>query len=321
MSLWPAVCVSAVVLSGCGYVGQPLPPALNIPSRVTDLRAIEHGDKIVVQFTLPPLTTDGLPLTKVRSVEVRAGLGGNPFSLDEWAAAAKSFQVAATGAGALTREIPAREWIGMEVVLAVRATGPKGKASEWSNLVVLPITPPLARPASLKAENVERGVALSWQGAGPHYRVFRSAGDYPPERLADTDRPEYLDETTVYGTAYKYFVQAIAGELTQSEVSEAISKTPVDEFPPAVPAALTAEPGVGTIELVWDRNTEPDFRGYNIYRSVEDGPFEKIASLIDAPTYSDRQVEAEKRYRYTVTAVDQTGNESPRSTIAEATAQ
>ena len=319
MRFWRTISLGALVLSGCGYIGEPLPPALHIPSRVTDLRAIERGDKIVVQFTLPPLTTEGLTLTSVRSVELRAGPGENPFSLDVWAAAARTFEVPATRPGALTREIAAREWTGMEVVLAVRATGPKGKASDWSNLVVLPVTPPLVRPASLKAENVERGVALSWQGAGPRYRVFRAAGEYPPERLADTDRTEYLDESTVYGTAYKYFVQTIAGELTQSEVSETVSKTPIDEFPPAVPAALTAEPGVSTIELTWDRNTEPDFRGYNIYRSVEDGPFEKIASLIEAPAYSDRQVGAGKKYRYEVTAVDQTGNESQRSTIAEAT--
>src|SRR5437879_5813435 len=191
-------------MPGCGYIGEPLPPALHIPSRVTDLRAIERGDKIVVQFTLPPLTTEGLTLTGVRSVEVRAGQGGNPFSMDAWAAAAKSFEVPAAGPGALTREIPAREWIGMEVVLAVRATGLKGKASDWSNLVVLPITQPLVRPSSLKAENAERGLALSWQGAGPRYRIFRAAGESPPERLADTDRPEYLDESTVYGTSYKY---------------------------------------------------------------------------------------------------------------------
>ena len=104
-------------------------------------------------------------------------------------------------------------------------------------------------------------------------------------------------------------------------MSETLAITPADIFPPAVPGALTAEPGVGAIELAWDRNAEPDFRGYNIYRSVEDGPFEKIASLIEAPAYSDRQVEAGKRYRYAVTAVDQVGNESERSTVAEATAQ
>ena len=77
----------------------------------------------------------------------------------------------------------------------------------------------------------------------------------------------------------------------------------------------------GTIELAWERSVESDFRGYNVYRSTGDGPFEKIASLIDVPTYSDREVKTGTRYRYAVTAVDQVGNESPRSPVAEATAQ
>ena len=95
----------------------------------------------------------------------------------------------------------------------------------------------------------------------------------------------------------------------------------MDIFPPAVPAGLTAVSSTNTIELAWERNTEPDFKGYNVYRSAEGGPLEKIASLIEAPTYSDRQIEPAKKYRYTVSAVDLTGNESQRSEVAEATAQ
>ena len=45
-------------------MGAPKPPALDIPTRITDLRAAEYGDKIVVQFTIGPLTTDGLALTE-----------------------------------------------------------------------------------------------------------------------------------------------------------------------------------------------------------------------------------------------------------------
>jgi len=49
--------------------------------------------------------------------------------------------------------------------------------------------------------------------------------------------------------------------------------------------------------------------------------FEKVAALIDAPAYSDRQVEAGKRYRYAVASVDQAGNESARTEAVEVTAQ
>ncbi len=42
------------------------------------------------------------------------------------------------------------------------------------------------------------------------------------------------------------------------------------------------------------------------------GAFEKVADVSQIPSWSDRGVEPGKTYRYTVTAVDQAGNESPR---------
>ena len=303
--------LAAVLLAGCGYIAPPLPPSLDLPARVTDLRVAEIGDQIVVGFTIPPLTTEGLPLKTVRSVELRVTAGGSQ----------KQFEVTATGPGFLTKDIPATEWIGKDVTVEARATGPKGKVSAWSIPRTLPIQPPLARPTNLKAENRKEGVGLTWQGAGPHYRVFRADGEGKPAQVGESDKPEYVDTPIEYGTVYHYFVQAAAGELQQSDLSEVSSITPKDDFAPEVPAGLTAVPAGSAIELAWERNTESDFKGYNVYRAVEGGPFEKIASMIEAPTYSDRQVESGKKYRYAVSAVDQVGNESARSAVVEAAAQ
>jgi fibronectin type 3 domain-containing protein len=170
-------------------------------------------------------------------------------------------------------------------------------------------------------QNVERGVELTWTGPGPRYRIFRAEGDGQPQPLADAERSPYLDETTSFGTRYRYLVQAIAGEKQWSVVSEAAAITPVDVFPPAVPEGLSASPTPQSIELAWTRNTEVDFRGCNIFRSTDNGPFDRIASLVEVPTFSDSKIEAGKKYRYRVSAVDLTGNESGLSNIAEASAQ
>jgi hypothetical protein len=315
------VVVLAIFLAGCGYVGPVLPPALDIPSQVTGLSAAEVGDQIVAEFTLPALTTEGLPLNSVRSVEVGVGPAANPFSMNAWAASAKLYPVSAKGPGALSKEIPVKEWTGKEIVIAVRATGPKGKVSAWSGPVVLTPQAPLERPTALEAANVEKGVQLRWRSSALKFRIYRATADGKPEQVGESDHVEYLDETTIYKTPYKYFVQAITDDKHLSEISETVSKTPEDTFPPAVPAGLSATAAVGTIELAWVRNTESDFRGYNIYRSVEGGPFERIAELVAAPAYSDNRVESGKKYIYAITSVDLNNNESQRSAPVDATAQ
>ena len=116
-------------------------------------------------------------------------------------------------------------------------------------------------------------------------------------------------------------MQAIVDDLHGSEVTAAKNVTTEDKFAPAVPGALTAILGVNTIELAWTRNTEKDFKGYNVYRSTDGGPFVKIAEGVPAPTFSDNKIEPGKKYRYEVSAVDLKGNESPRSTPADASNQ
>jgi len=297
----------AALLSACGYVGPPMPPTLDIPATIAGFRAWEYGDNIEIEFTLPDKTTENLTLTSVRSIELRIGdkLIGLPIAKP----------------GPVTRQIPAQDWIGKTVLLTVRATGPKGKPSAWSNPALLAVIPPLAPPSMPAPRNVLGGVELTWTGTGPRYRIFRAEADGQPQRLADTGDPRYLDDSTSYGTRYRYLVQAIAGDDQWSVVSEPAEITPVDTFAPAVPEGLSAVSTPQSIELAWTRNTEADFRGYNIFRSVDNAPFEKIASLIDAPTFGDSKTESGKKYRYTVSAVDVTGNESDQSAPEEATAQ
>ena len=67
--------LSARCLVGCGSIGEPLYPALRIPTRVTDLAVVERGANLDIDFTIPPLTTEGLPLKEIGGVELRVGPG------------------------------------------------------------------------------------------------------------------------------------------------------------------------------------------------------------------------------------------------------
>ena len=303
-------------IEGCAYMGAPKPPALDIPTRITDLRAAEYGDRILVQFTIGTLTTDGLTLTSVKTVELQVAAGNAPQTL----------HIPATSPGPVDKDFPAKDWVGKQVTLMVRATGPKGKASDWSNPVTLTVGEPLATPANFKAVSDPKGVRLTWSdslGSGPggRYRIFRGASDAMPQRLAESDKPEYVDTAVDFGSPYRYFVQAMVGELRQSEISAIVGVTPMDTFSPAVPIGLMAVAGVNSIELAWQPNTEDDLAGYQVYRSTGGGAAERIAGPVDAPNFSDRTVEIGKKYSYTITSIDRTGNESAQSAAVEVTAQ
>ncbi|HBY60132.1 MAG TPA: hypothetical protein DEH78_09940 [Solibacterales bacterium] len=318
----PLLVAPALVLAvSCGYPGDPLPPALNIPEKIADLRALQRGDRIRIEFTIPPLTTEGLGLTKVSDVELRVGPGGAPpFDIERWAASATRPAVPASGPGAVSLDLPVSGWVGQELFLAVRTAGPSGRRSVWSAVEVLVAVAPLPKPSDLRALSDPAGVRLEWSGRPP-FRVYRREAEAKEFALLGT-APEgaYTDATAPFGKRFEYLVQSAiragAGEA-ESELSDPVAITPTDTFPPAVPSGLAAIAGSGSIELAWNRSTESDLGGYFVYRAEGDGELRKHTDRLPSPAFSDRAVAAGRRYRYAVTAVDAIGNESAASPPVE----
>lgn len=313
--------LACFLLTSCAYPGAPLPPALYIPSAVQDLVAVEYGDNLLVRFTIPELTTDPLPIEELRAVDLFIGPkpGEGDFDAAAWSAAARHFEVDMLEPGAVEFETPATPFIGETVIIGVQLTGRTGRQSAWSNYDTLTVNPPLQAPQRLTATPVPQGVELTWQAPPGSFRILRSAGEsdqFTP--IGESDQPMFLDTVTAYGTEYRYVVVAAGADLQQSLPSDTATVTPGDTFPPAVPTGLSAVPGVDTIELAWARNTDPDFRSYSVYRAVGDGPFTALATGIGAPAFSDRNVESGMRYRYAISAVDASGNESAQSEKVEA---
>jgi len=311
--------LSVLLLAGCGYVGEPLPPSLGIPHRISDVSVKQHADKLVVRFTAPGETTDGVLIRRLERVEMRVG-GAEEARRDAegWAEQARSIENSVAAPGPATVEVPAREWAGRDVIVAVRAWGRKGRPSEWSNLVTFRVAAPLEQPSGLKAEATAAGVRLAWDGPrGATFRVLRNEVE-----LAVAEKDEYVDATARYGQSYRYAVQAMlktGDSVAESEVSESVSITPEDRFAPAVPAGLVAVAGVRSVALNWERSRELDLKGYYLYRSVEGGAFQRVGGLLEVPAASDPGIEPGRRYRYAVTAADQRDNESARSEASEIT--
>jgi hypothetical protein len=320
---FPVPCIFlclALFTAGCGTIGEPMFPATWVPNPVTDLTVVQQGGKLVAVFTISPVTVEGLPVKEISLVDLRVGTG--TFSPAQWAESAKLVSVPTPAKpSVVTAEIPIEGLEGKEALVGVRIGGPKGRMSAWSTLVSVHVEAPPDIPGDFTATAVAQGVQLRWQpGHAAAWRVFRASGtEKDPAPLGDSDKPEYLDSTATYGVEYRYFVRAVKDKAVSEEAGPATIK-PEDKFPPAVPSGLVAVTGTTSIELTWQRNTEPDFKAYRLYRAAGDGAFELIADGLTAPSYSDTKIETGKRYRYAVAAVDQTGNFSDRSGPVEAAA-
>jgi hypothetical protein len=322
---------AALLLAGCGYVGDPLPPLANIPARVSDLTAMQRGGRIIVQFTNPALTTEGHPIPPPLRVDLRAGTAGQ-FAEEQWAAGARQIPPGAMAGGCNKEtgqeacptaryEIPAADWTGKEVIFGVRAVAGNGKRSGWSNFAVVPVVTPPEKPGGMVPATTQQGVRLTWQARGTDFRVFRKTGDGPLTPVANVQNSEWTDTATEFGKRYTYVVQSIVkldnAKEAESELSDEASIVPRDIFPPAAPKGVQASSAPNSIELNWERNGEDDMAGYRVYRAEGNGALEKIADASAVPSYSDRRVEHGKIYRYAITAIDQAGNESPRSAPIE----
>jgi hypothetical protein len=291
-----SVVLAAALLAGCGYVGDPLPPALNIPVAVTDLRVVQRGDKLVLDFTAPELTTDEIVLTNITALSVLIG--------EDRAIATPP----KPGTPAHV-EIPVRQWVGREAPVRVVLAGPKGQESVESNSVMLRILEPVGTPTNIQAEPHPEGIRVSWTATAPTFRVTRD-----PAAEATVDKPEFVDRAVEMDKEYKYTVTAVSG-TAESVPAAPVSVTARDRFAPSVPANINAVAGVNSIELTWERNTEADMKSYRVYRDDV-----VIGQDVEAPAFSDKQTMAGQRYRYAVSAIDQRGNESAKSAAVEITA-
>lgn len=313
-----------LMLAGCGSIGEPLYPTLHIPAQVTDLAVVEQGSNLDINFTIPNLTTDGLPVKEggLGMVDLRVGPIPPKWNVDEWATGATSIPVPTPDKpGPIQASIPVGKFVGLEVAVAVRVTNNKGKEAGWSSPKTFMVRAPLADPANFKAAADPKGVALTWTGpAKAEYRIYRKTEQQTRATLlATATEPNYVDISAEFGKTYQYSIQAERDGIESAMVGP-VTITPQDIFPPAVPTGLTISAGINTLELAWNRNTESDFKEYRVLRSVDGGPFVEVARGLETPVYSDRMVQSGKRYRYEVESVDQDGHVSAPSAPVEMTA-
>lgn len=212
------------------------------------------------------------------------------------------------------------------------------KAEITPSAVVLTWTPPLktiAGPASsvgpyriYRAEiEPEPPAAPGRASAAPPAAAAEKSKPQPAlVKIGETDAPPFSDSQAVFGATYEYSVRSIIqypDQAIESADSNLVTITPKDIFPPAAPLGLVAVlvPAQGAtpahLELSWAISPETDIAGYNVYRTEQADVqgTRQNADLLIAPAFRDMNVQPGRRYFYSVTAVDRSGNESPVSAV------
>ncbi len=155
-----------------------------------------------------------------------------------------------------------------------------------------------------------KAVILLWTPVpgAQSYRLLRKTGAGDFREIYRGAAIAFTDADAASGVPLAYKVVAIL-DGKESSPSPVASLRPEERIrPPEVTGAISDG---GTITIRW---TLPPGAAYSIvYRSfTENGPYSKIASLT-SDTFVDSKVEKERTYYYRISAVDQSGKESPQS--------
>jgi hypothetical protein len=301
--------VLCLMLTGCGAVGDPYPPLLDIPQPPSALVAAQRGDKVVLSWPAPLLTTENVKPRPDRLGPIKVyrfvlnDLQAQPPDKNAYKDAKELAQLPPGNTEFDDPVDPA--WFNHTVVYAVKMTNRRGEAADYSNLVpvaVLKVGP----PPSFTYKVTEQAVELRWNaGTGESFRVYRDGA-----ALGDATGSSFDDRQFEFDHPYVYTIRALAhnGNFTaESADSVPVAVTPLDKFPPAVPQAVRAVAIEGVAEISWSPNGEADLAGYNVYRGA--------AKINDKPIVNTvfRDTTPGPSPLYSVTAVDTHNNESVHS--------
>ncbi|MEU7391193.1 fibronectin type III domain-containing protein [Streptomyces tanashiensis] len=181
---------------------------------------------------------------------------------------------------------------------------------------------PTAAPAGVAASDGYTGVVLAWQpvtGAATYTVHRQRTGTTDPVAQVATGvtATTWKDTTATERTGYTYWVSAVDAAGNTS-ARTAVTATRGD-YAPGAPTGLTAVDTGSHIRgfaLRWTAPADTDVASYRVYRNGS------LLGTASSPSYTDENgLWHGTTYRYTVTAVDRAGHESPASAEAVVTTE
>jgi hypothetical protein len=312
----PAASLLLLALAvACGQVGPPRPPVRLMPQAPSDLRVAQRGDRIEVSCRAPRVSVDGVRLT-VLDVEVFVATSEGDL------VKTVSPRIHRVAPGEALSEI-VRPLPGPGTALRVAARARiKHRFSALTPLVELQVQLPPPPVTDLVAERLASGVHISWrpsQDLAPGskgYWVYRRSEDGAygvPVNAEPTQESAIDDMSTDADGAICYVARTVTASDPAIESSDSgercLPKRPLAPLPP--PHGLVAVPSGGNVELSWSCTAEPRVVARRVYRVVGEAAAERRAEIkAGRCSYLDEGVPTSAALHYTVTSVDDAGNES-----------
>lgn len=238
--------LATAFLAGCGTPGVPLPPSLELPKPVTDLRAVRKADKVYLSWSMPTRSTDDQtarhlgPVEICRAVNVAIKECGTPVGKvsassvpqpspaqgkkAQGKSASPAPKIQASYVDTIPPELQKENPAG-QITYAVSVTNEDGRSAGLSNQVQVPAAATQPPPARLQAQVTADGIVLSWrESPNGHefpqlryvYRVYRreegsdksvAIGEIP---LDASERVQMIDHSFEWEKTYDYRVTVAA---------------------------------------------------------------------------------------------------------------
>lgn len=248
------VAVSATVMfTGCATMGPPRPPSLELPKPPSDLRAVRKGDRVILSWTVPSVTTDRQTIRNLGNTRICRGLETklmqcgvpvgeaaapkNPGPTQSRPSQPSSSQpskqkVAGSYTDSLSAQLESDNPSDF-VTYAVEVLNADGRGAGLSNQVRVSLGRTLPPPQDFAARVTGQGVVLTWTSDLPPadstkpvrwvYRVYRRpegssqqivAGEVP----AGSERNgTFTDSNIEWEKTYEYHAETVTVMAREKE--------------------------------------------------------------------------------------------------------
>ncbi len=239
--LWLAL-AAPLMFTTCATIAPPQPPSLELPKAPVDLRASRKGDRVILTWTIPTLTTDRQTIHDLGPVRICRSLAsqltecGTPVGETQPTPNPPADEPAANpsaprnkkkkASNSYTDTLPKAMLTAaasVSATYAIEIFNREGRTAGLSNQVHIPLLPTLAAPQDFHADVASEGIVLHWTGEpAPQspsvhyaYRIYRRAQSQRPWTLAGSipignDSAYSLTDSDIeWEKTYEYRAEAV----------------------------------------------------------------------------------------------------------------